>query len=79
MKRKETLRGVGDQPRQIDDKRRERVRAFSSQADMGEEFTADGAGRMRLDPSKVATLSPEELASMKADIDNLKKGGGPAS
>lgn len=59
--RKEIRRGVGNQPRQIDAKRRERARALSSQKDLGSEFTTDAQGKLRLKADQLGLASKADV------------------
>ena len=71
--RKEIRRGVGNQPRQIDAKRRERARALSSQKDLGGEFTTDAQGKLRLKADQLGLASKADVEALTAKLDNIAK------
>jgi hypothetical protein len=71
--RKEIRRGVGNQPRQIDAKRRERARALSSQKDLGSEFTTDAQGKLRLKADQLGLASKADVEDLAAKLDNIAK------
>jgi hypothetical protein len=71
--RKEIRRGVGNQPRQIDAKRRERARALSSQKDLGSEFTTDAQGKLRLKAYQLGLASKADVEDLAAKLDNIAK------
>ena len=71
--RKEIRRGVGNQPRQIDAKRRERARALSSQQDLGSEFTTDAQGKLRLKADQLGLASKADVEDLAAKLDNIAK------
>jgi len=71
--RKERLRGVGDQGRQIDDVRRRRAGVLGSQAELGGEFTTDPQRRLRLRADQLGLASQSDVEALKAELETIKQ------